>query len=70
MLERDTYKYLLKKGRKVVHRGTTYNLTRREAEHQREFPGSRIHQVGHRTTREDALRWERQDGKRQHRNDK
>ena len=62
--ERDTYKYQLKDSKKVVHRGITYDLERREAEHQQQFPGSRIEQVGRRTTRESALKWERQGGKR------
>ncbi len=64
MAERNTYKYHLKKGGKVVHKGITYDLARREAQHQEEHPGSRIHQVGHRVTREAALKWERQGGKR------
>jgi len=64
MEEKDTYKYHLKQGRKVVHRSITYDLVRREAEHQREFPGSRIKQIGRRTTHTAALRWERQGGKR------
>ena len=39
MAERDTYKYHLKRGNKVVHRGITNNLQRREAEHQTSSPG-------------------------------
>jgi predicted GIY-YIG superfamily endonuclease len=64
MEERDCYKYHLKRGRRVVHRGITSDLTRREAEHQAEFPNSRILQIGRRTTREAALNWERRGGKR------
>ena len=64
MAERDTYKYHLKQGKKVVHRGITYDLNRREAQHQEQFLGSRIEQVGRLTTREAALKWERQGGKR------
>ena len=60
---RDTYKYHLIKDRKVVHRGITDDLGRREGEHQQEFPGSHIVQVGNRTTRGAALRWERRGGK-------
>ena len=55
MAERDTYKYHVKQGRRTVHRGITYDLTRREAEHKREFPSSRVEQVGRRTTRDAAL---------------
>lgn len=64
MAERDTYKYQLKQEHKTVHRGITYDLARREAEHQESFPGSRVVQVGRRTTREAALHWERNGGKR------
>ena len=66
MIEKNTYKYQLKQGHKVVHRGITYDLARRETEHQKEFPGSRIVQVGRRTAREAALRWEREGGKRRY----
>jgi len=62
--ERDTIKYHLKQGRKIVHRGITNDLERRESEHQEEFPGSKIEQVGRHTTREAALQWERDGGKR------
>jgi len=62
--ERDTYKYHLMQGGKVVYRDITYDPNRREAEHQREFPGSRIKQVGRRTTREKALKWKRRGGRR------
>ena len=61
---KDTFKYHLKNGRETVHRGITKDLARRETEHHREFPGSKIRQVGRRTTREAALRWERMGGKR------
>jgi predicted GIY-YIG superfamily endonuclease len=61
---RDTFKYHLKRGARVVHRGITNDLARREAEHQDRFPGATIHQVGRRTTREAALEWERQGGRR------
>ena len=67
MAERDTYKYHLKTGNKTVHRGITTDLTRREAEHQQTWPDSHIKAVGRRTTRESALKWERQGGKRQYR---
>ena len=64
MSERDTYKYHLKEGNKIVHRGITNDLERREQEHQAEHPGAKIQQVGRRTTREAALQWEREGGKR------
>ena len=64
MGERDTYKYHLKEGHRTVRRGITYDLERREAEHQKEHPGSRIKQIGRRTNREAALKWERNGGTR------
>jgi predicted GIY-YIG superfamily endonuclease len=67
MVERDTFKYHLKKGHKTVHRGITSDLMRRENEHQSEFPGSKIVQIGRRTTREAAYKWEREGGKRPYR---
>jgi predicted GIY-YIG superfamily endonuclease len=60
---RDAYKYHLKSGRRVIHRGITNNLSRREKEHQTKYPGSKIKQVGRRTTRKAALEWERNKGK-------
>jgi len=60
---RDTYKYHLKDGKRIVHRGITNDLSRREQEHQAEYSGAQIRQVGRRTTREAALEWERNSGK-------
>lgn len=59
-MPRDTYKYHFKLGNRIVHSGITNDLERREAEHRRQ-PGwekGHILQVGRRTTREGALRWE------------
>ena len=56
----ETYKYHLKQGNNVVYRGITYDLKRREAEHQKQFPGSHIVQVGRPATRDAALKWERE----------
>ena len=67
MPDRATYKYHLKRGRKIVHRGITNDLDRREFEHQDKFPGAETKQVGRRTTREAGLRWEREGGKRPYR---
>ena len=55
---RDTYKYVAKVGRKIVHGGITNDLERREAEHQRKWPGCRIVQIGRRTTEDAARDWE------------
>lgn len=61
---RNTCKYRLKQGGKTVYYGITYDLERCEAEHQKDYPGSRIEQVGHRTTREEALKWQHKMEKR------
>lgn len=66
MDEKNTFKYHLKLGRKVIHRGITDDLTRRETEHRRDHPRSRIQQIGRRTTRDAALKWERMGGKRRY----
>ena len=66
MAERDTYKYHIKRGGKIVHRGITYDLARRAAQHQEQYPGSNITQIGRLTTREAGLKWERQGGKRRY----
>ena len=57
---RDTYKYHLKQGRKIVHTGITNDLERREQEHQKQHPGSNIYQVGRKTNREAARAWEQE----------
>lgn len=62
--KRDTYKYHFIKDRKVMHRGITNDLKRREREHQAVFGGGRIKQIGHRTTEEAAREWEERGGKR------
>ncbi len=58
--KRDTYKYHLKQGDKIIRSGITNDLDRREREHQRDFgDGVHIQQVGRRTTREGAREWEK-----------
>ena len=64
MAAKETFKYHLKVGNKTVHRGITNDLLRREGEHKKDIPSSHIQQVGRRTTREAALKWERMGGKR------
>ncbi len=61
--QRDTYKYHLMIGNKIIHRGVTNDLTRRESEHKQRWPEGHITQVGRRTTREQALKWERRGGR-------
>ncbi len=42
MTERDTYKYHLKKGKKIIRSGITNDLERREREHKSEY-GDNVH---------------------------
>lgn len=58
MSNRDTFTYALRQGRKIVHKGITNDLERREREHQEQFPGSKISKEGNAKTREGALKWE------------
>ena len=61
--ERDTYKYHFKVGNRIVHRGITNDLNRREEELKQTWPDGHITQVGNITTRDAGLRWERRGGK-------
>ena len=58
--ERDTYKYdFLDKEEKIIHSGITNDLERREGELRRQYEQSaHIKQIGNRTTREAARKWE------------
>ena len=61
MATRDTYKYQFKLGNKIVHRGITNDLERREEEHRasrQPWANGHIVQVGRATTREAAQEWE------------
>ena len=65
---KTTFKYHLKLGAKTVFRGITNDLERRERDHRKYWgPNVRVVQIGRRTTREAALRWEREGGKRAYR---
>ena len=59
----DTYKYHLKRGRKIIRSGITNDLERREREHQARYPGTHVVQVGRATTRKAALEWEKRQRK-------
>ena len=63
MTKRNTYKYHFKDGNKVIHRGITNDPQRREGEHLQDFSGGHLKQIGRRTTRDAALKWERDGGK-------
>ena len=58
-MPRDTYKYHLKRGNRILRSGITNDLDRREGEHQRK-DGDDVHikQVGRKTTRPAARDWE------------
>ena len=58
--KRDTYKYHLKRGNKVIRSGITNDLDRREKEHRQNY-GTEVHiqRVGNQTTREGAREWEK-----------
>ena len=63
--ERDTNRYHVKRGNKILHRGITNDLCRRYGEHRRRYGQDVcIVKVGPAVTRESALRWEREGGKR------
>lgn len=65
MADRNTYRYHIKCGNKIVHRGITNDLDRRHGEHQRRYGKDvKIIKIGPRVTRQSALRWERLGGKR------
>ncbi len=64
MDERDTFKYHLKRGNKIIRSGITNDLDRREDEHQRKYgPGVHIDKVGRATTRDAAKEWEKEQDK-------
>ena len=64
---RDTYKYHLKRGNRILRIGITNDLDGREREHQRKY-GDDVHlqQVGRRTTRPAAMDWENDQQKALH----
>lgn len=57
--KRDTVNYNLKDGKKVVYKGTTNDLSKREAEHRRDGKTfSHIQQVGNKKTSNGASKEE------------
>jgi len=63
--KRDTYRYHIKRGNEILHRGITNDLDRRHGEHKQNYGSDvRIIQVGPRISRDSALQWERNGGKK------
>ena len=58
----DTYRYEVRWGGYVVHRGITGDLARRTQEHRRTWPGCIVSRLGPLVTRAEALAWERRNG--------
>ena len=58
MSNRDTYKYHLKRGNKIIQSGITDDLERREQEHRQKHPTAHVKQVGRKTTEDGARKWE------------
>ncbi|MEL6711252.1 MAG: hypothetical protein AAFP10_01710 [Pseudomonadota bacterium] len=55
---RDTFKYQLKQGEKILHLGITNDLQRREYEYQQEHGDSvYLQQVGFRVSRQAGREW-------------
>ena len=61
MATRDTHKYHLKRGNKIIRSGITNDIDRREKELQQEY-GENVHitKVGNATTRDGARNWEKE----------
>jgi len=58
MSKRDTYKYELKDGNKVLYVGITNDPERREQEHRQNKEFGHMNVIGNRTTRNAAENWE------------
>lgn len=59
MANRDTFKYELRRGNRVVYVGITNDLERRESEHRNEgMDFTSLTKIGNKTTRDAAGAWE------------
>ena len=58
MAKRDTYKYELTRGNKVVYVGITNDPNRREQEHHQDKVFDKMRLVGHASTESGASQWE------------
>ena len=59
MSKRDTYRYTLRDGNRIVYRGITGDPDRRAAEHKTAGKPGKMRIEGPRVSRETALDWER-----------
>lgn len=66
--ERKTTKYLLKKGNSILYAGITDDFDRRFSEHEKSKDFGHMIQVGRKTTREAAGKWESEQIKRYQKN--
>ena len=60
MSSRNTYRYRLKVGDRVVYYGFTTDLHRREQEHRRRWPSASIERIGEPTSHREAWEWARE----------
>ena len=56
--KRNTYKYVLKDGNKIIYIGITDNPQRRESEHRRNKDFQKMEVIGRKVTRDSADQWE------------
>jgi len=62
---RDTNRYHIKRGNRILHRGITNDLERRHDEHRLTYGDDvTITKIGPKVSRESGLQWEREGGKR------
>jgi len=59
-MTRNTKKYILKQGNKIIYVGITDDLDRRVKDHQKDKDFNIVEKVGNKTTREAAKKWEEQ----------
>lgn len=59
MPARNTYRYRLKVGDRVILHGFTTDLARRQREHQLRWPEARVEPVGKATSHQEAWEWEK-----------
>lgn len=57
-MDKDTSKYVLKQGNKVVYVGITNDPERRETEHRQDKNFDKMELVGRKSTRSGAQQWE------------